>query len=150
MNIRKVKEIDIENNLLDLYIKGFNMHYENRKDIFPKRTSEELKEDLIKRINNQEETIFVIEDNNKILGYTSIEIKNKVSKTIWINEIMVDTNHQNKGYGTLLINEIYKFAEENNAKRIELNCWSFNKEALKFYNKLGFKEQRIIFEKKVD
>lgn len=126
------------------------MHYENRKDIFSKRTAEELRKNLIKRINNQEETIFVIEDNNKVIGYASIELKNKISKTIWINEIMVDTNHQNKGRGTLLINEIYKFAKENDAKRIELNCWSFNKEALEFYNKLGFKEQRIIFEKKVD
>lgn len=44
-------------------------------------------------------------------------------------------------------NEIYKFAKDNYCKRVEFNCWNFNSDALEFYNKLGFIEQRIVFEK---
>ncbi len=44
-------------------------------------------------------------------------------------------------------NEIHKFAKDNDCKRVELGCWSFNSNALEFYNKLGFIDQRIVFEK---
>ena len=41
MNIRIANDNDIDNNLLKLYIEAFNIHYENRKDIFIKKTDEE-------------------------------------------------------------------------------------------------------------
>ena len=43
--------------------------------------------------------------------------------------------------------EIHKFAKDNDCKRVEFNCWNFNSDALEFYNKLGFIEQIIVFEK---
>lgn len=43
--------------------------------------------------------------------------------------------------------EIHKFAKDNDCKRVKFNCWNFNSDALEFYNKLGFIEQRIVFEK---
>jgi len=43
--------------------------------------------------------------------------------------------------------EIHKFAKDNDCKRVEFNCLNFNSDALEFYNKLGFIEQRIVFEK---
>ena len=109
MNIRIANDNDIDNNLLKLYIEAFNMHYENRKDIFI----------------------------------------NKATNSIWIDEIIIDNDYKKKGYGKKLIMEVAKFAEKNNCKRIELNCWSFNRDALKFYEKIGFIQQRIIFEKEV-
>ena len=78
-----------------------------------------------------------------------MRIKDKVTKTIWIEEIIIDGNYRNKGYGKKMIEQINTFAKENECTRIELNCWSFNKNAINFYNKLGFAEQRVIFEKKV-
>ena len=69
MKIRKAESFDINNNLLNLYIKGFNMHYEKRKDIFQKKSRDELNNNLIEMINNPNEIIFVIDDNEKILGY---------------------------------------------------------------------------------
>lgn len=46
-------------------------------------------------------------------------------------------------------NEIHKFVKDNDCKRVEFNCWNFNSDALEFYNKLGFIEQRIVFEKEI-
>ena len=149
MIIRKAKESDINNNLLILYNEGYNMHYENRKDIFNSKKIMGLKNDLIDMLKNPEEFLFVIEEDNKILGYAALRIKDKVTKTIWIDEIIIDGNYRNKGYGKKMIEQINTFAKENECKRIELNCWSFNENALNFYNKLGFVEQRVIFEKKV-
>lgn len=149
MKIREATINDIDNNLLNLYIEGFNMHYENRKDIFTKRENDELKNYLIDMLNNEDKIIFVIEDNEVIVGYAALQIKNKTSKSIWIDEIIVDSNYRNKGYGKKLIDEIYKYAKENDCIRVELNCWSFNSGAHEFYDKLDFKQQRVVYEKEI-
>ena len=149
MIIRIANDNDIDNNLLKLYIEGFNMHYENRKDIFIKKTNEELKKDLINVLKSREKIILVIEVDNIIIGYATFQCKNKVSNSFWIDEIIIDENYRNQGYGKKLIDELSIFAKKHNCQRIELNCWSFNKDALKFYEKIGFTQQRIIFEKEV-
>ena len=149
MNIRVANANDIDSNLLKLYIEGFNMHYEKKKDIFVKKTKEELKNDLINTLKSTEEIILVIEINNIIIGYVKFKYNTKATKFIWIDEIVIDNDYKKKGYGKTLITEVTKFAKENNCKRIELNCWSFNKDALRFYEKIGFVQQRIIFEKEV-
>ena len=149
MKIRKANINDINNNLLNLYIEGYNMHYENRKDMFLKKSDDDLKSYLINTLKNSSEIILVIEIDNKIIGYAAIQYKGKLEKYLWINEIIIDSDYRNKGYGKKLIDEINLFAFKNNCKRIELNCWSFNEEALKFYEKIGFNQQRIVFEKEV-
>lgn len=149
MEIRIANEKDIDNNLLKVYIEGFNLHYKNRKDIFLEKTDEELKKDLINILNNPDEMIFVIDLNNKIIGYATFQCKNKVSNSVWIDEIIIDENYRNQGYGKKLIDELSIFAKKHNCQRIELNCWSFNRDALKFYEKIGFNQQRVIFEKEI-
>lgn len=149
MLIRQANKNDIDKNLLKLYIDGFYMHYNKRKDIFSYKGIEELKNNLIDMLENSNEVLFVIEKNENIIGYAALQIKDKNTKSIWIDEIIIDNNYRNNGYGKRLIDEILKFAKENKCQRIELNCWSFNDNALKFYDKLGFNPQRVIFEKEI-
>ncbi len=149
MIIRIAKKSDIDKNLFNLYIEGYNMHYEKRKDIFPNQSKDQLKDSLIEMLNNPNKTILVLDNNETIVGYASLQIKHKATKSIWIDEIIVDKKYQHKGYGKILIDEIYKFAKDNDCKRVELSCWSFNSNAIEFYNKLDFIEQRIVFEKEI-
>lgn len=149
MLIRQANKNDIDKNLLKLYIDGFYMHYNQRKDIFSNKETEDLKNNLIDLLENPNEILFVIEKNKNIIGYAALQIKDKTTKSIWLDEIIIDDNYKNNGYGKRLIDEISKFAKENECQRIELNCWSFNDGALKFYDKLGFKQQRVILEREV-
>lgn len=150
MNIRLANENDLNNNLLKLYIKGYNLHYENRKDIFTKRNEEDLKNDLVNMLNNPEEMILVANLNNIIVGYVAFVYKKRATKYVWIDEIIVDEKYKKHGYGTKLIREVEKYASINNCKRVELNCWAFNEEALKFYEKLGFTSQKVVLEKEIN
>ena len=149
MNIRIANDNDIDSNFLKLYIEGFKMHYENRKDIFIAKTDEELKKELINVLKNPEKIVLVVEIENVIIGYVEFKYSTKATKCIFIDQIFIDNDYKRKGYGRILIEEVIKFAKGNNCKRIELNCWSFNEDALKFYQKIGFMQQRIIFEKPV-
>lgn len=124
------------------------MHYENRKDIFVKRTNEKLRKDLINVLKNLDEIILVVENNDVIIGYVKFKYTTKVTKSIWIDEIIIDDDYKKKGYGKKLIKEVTKFAEKNNCKRIELNCWFFNRDALKFYEKLGLYNKELYLKKK--
>ena len=137
---------DIDNNLLKLYIEGFIVHYENRKDIFERQSIDDLRNKIIESLNSDEEKIIVIEDNNVIVGYLCYKIKRN---SLWIDEIVVGEKYRNNGYGKILMKEIENIAKEKKCKRVELNCWSFNKNALKFYENLGYTQQRIVFEKNI-
>lgn len=149
MLIRQANKQDIENNLLNLYIEGFDIHYQHRKDIFNSKKPQELKKKLIDAINDHDKYILAIDNNPQIIGFAMVEIQNKATKTMWIDEIVIDSSYRNKGYGKRLIIEIYNLAKEQHCKRVELCCWSFNDNGIKFYKKLGFSEQRIIFEKEI-
>ena len=149
MNIREAIDEDIDNGLFTLFVEGFNLHHDNRSDIFPDLDDEEKKCDFDKMFNDENKKIIVVEDDNKVVGYIEFQIKDKKTKSLWIDELFVDSNYRFKGYGRKLMEYAYLFAKNNGCSRVELNCWKFNDGANDFYNKLGYLEQRIVYEKNV-
>ena len=107
----------------------------------------DLKKDLIDLIENK--NVLVAEKNNNILGFIIFEIKDKRSKTLWIDQLVVDKKERGKGISSLLIKKAEEIAKKEKCVRVEFCCWSFNKHANEIYNHLGFKEQRVIFEKEI-
>ena len=64
MNIRRANINDIDNNLLNIFIDGFEFHLNGRKDIFDNnKKNDDLKKDLIDLIENK--NVLVAEKNNK-------------------------------------------------------------------------------------
>ncbi len=54
MNIRRANINDIDNNLLNIFIDGFEFHLNGRKDIFDNnKKNDDLKKDLIDLIENK-------------------------------------------------------------------------------------------------
>jgi ribosomal protein S18 acetylase RimI-like enzyme len=106
--------------------------------------------DFFKRMmENPNFYFFIIKDNGQNLGYTWIEIKEYQEsaflnsyRSIIIHQISIVLEHQNKGLGQQLMIKINEFAIERNINRIELDYWSNNKNAKKFYQKNGFNTYR--------
>lgn len=146
--IRELIKEDLNDTFFDIYYEGFLYHYNHRKDLFKKKTKEELKEYVFEQIENGLKIIGYFNDN-ELVGYLGYEIKEKATKFIWIDEFVITESERGKGYGTLLMEELNNIAEKEQVKRIELNVFSFNENAIKLYKKLGYKEQRIILEKEV-
>lgn len=147
MNIRKAKIDDIENNLLDLYIDGFRYHYNGRPDIFSNQDEVILKNDLINTITNS--NVLILESDKKILGFAVYQIKEKHDKVMWIDQLIIDEYFRHRGYGEKIIDRVTEIAKNEKCKRIEFSCWSFNKNALEMYKHIGYKEQKVIFEKNI-
>ncbi|OTW89177.1 GNAT family N-acetyltransferase [Bacillus thuringiensis serovar cameroun] len=125
------------------------LHIEGRPDIYAK-TSVSLDRNVYETwLNDTTIEIFVVEDNNKeILAYIILDIKEPSEnpklverKVLFIRNIGVSEICRGTGIGEILIQKAFEYAKDIQATSIELNVLEFNKKAIRFYEKLGFKTQ---------
>jgi len=122
-------------------------HYLNEPYIYEKTIEGHRTKEYIESIINGNNNIFIVlEEENKIIGflYAYEETKgqlpfHKKRKYIVIDNIAVDENYQNKGYGEKLLNYILEYAKNNMYNDIILNVYNFNEKAIRLYKKKGFK-----------
>lgn len=142
--IREANIEDIERGLLTVYIEGYRFHQNGRPDIFKDFTDSELKERLIEDFNRLVFLVLVLDD--EVIGYSAIEIKERFTKKLNIDQFVILEKYRGKNYGRKLIDYTKKYAKDKQCERIELNCWMFNTGGLEFYEHTDFKRQRIIYE----
>ena len=147
IKIREATINDIDNGLLDVFIAGYRYHQNGRPDIFSNISNETLKEDLIRYLDNL--ITIVILDGDIIVGYLSYKIKEKPTKKLDVDQLIISERYRGKGLGKKLMDEAKDIALRNECDRIELNCWMFNENALAMYEHIGYNRQRIIYEMKL-
>lgn len=144
--IREITREEFDKTFYDLNYEGYLYHYNHRKDILVKKTYEEIKEYALEKMDKGLKVLGYFKDD-KLIGFLSYYIWERATKYLWIDEFEITESERRKGYGTALMNEVREIAKREKLSRIELNCWAFNEDAIKFYEKLGYVEQRIVFEK---
>jgi len=130
-----------------------DIHVEGKPDVFKPGFGQELR-DFVKVIwNDPEQEIVVAEDDGVICGFAVLHHINKPENPfmkerdfIDIDEFCVDKDHRRKGAASEMVSFIKEFAREKGFKRIELNMWEFNQNALAFYEAAGFKTFRRYME----
>ncbi|MGN1164420.1 MAG: GNAT family N-acetyltransferase [Candidatus Ornithospirochaeta sp.] len=63
-----------------------------------------------------------------------------------IDEFGVREGYRRQGIARAMIEKIKKYARELGTTRIELNVWEFNKNAIAFYENVGFRTYRRYME----
>ena len=143
------KDIDDVSNLL----KQVNLvHHLGRPDLF-RKNNKYSKEELKELLKENDYHIFVYENEGRVVGHafciTKIQdetpLLNHV-KTLYIDDICVDSNQRGKGVATSLFEYVKKYAKDNEYYNITLNVWAFNDSAYKFYEKMGLNPQKITME----
>lgn len=87
--------------------------------------------------------IFVVEKNGNIIGYAiynkafSVELSGLYGE---IDEIYIKPSYRNQGIGTSFIGWIKKYSIKKNFKMLYLVTTLNNKNAQRFYRRLGFKK----------
>jgi GNAT superfamily N-acetyltransferase len=86
--------------------------------------------------------ILVSKDKNEITGYAFFFFTYSsflAKKTLYLEDIYVTQTQRTKGTGKLFFKELVKAAKKENCGRMEWCVLDWNKNAIKFYNKLGAK-----------
>ncbi len=87
-----------------------------------------------KEILSDTDSIYNYMDGNKVLGYLEIRL---VDGVVDIMNLFVNQENRKQGIATSLMNEMFEKEEYN---RIMLEVNEKNNEAIRLYNRLGFKE----------
>ena len=81
---------------------------------------------------------FVLKEDEKLLGFASIHVINKINRiSCIIEDVVIDSKYRGKGLGKLLIDHLIQFSKSLDSDKIILNSKESN---TKFYEKLGFKK----------
>lgn len=125
------------------------LHVNWRPDLFlsvDEVISKEYFEEMI-----QAKEIFVAKMQNEIVGYITFNIKEKSNpsmryrKQLQIEAICVDEKNRGKGIGTILLRYVKEFGKENDCTDMYLTVNEENENAIKAYEKFGFKVKSIAY-----
>ena len=101
-----------------------------------------IKEKIINRGKNQ--YWYVAEENGKVIGLGILmNHGNLRKKHVGVITLMVNSDNQNKGVGSLLMDKLINLSESLNIIRLELCVFRDNYKAINLYKKFGFKEEGI-------
>ena len=125
------------------------LHASWRPDIFLKVDEVIDKEEFKEKIQAKE--IYIAKTEEKIVGYMTLNIKQnsnpilKYKKYLTIEAICVDENERSKGIGTLLLYKAKKKGKEKGCTDLYLTVNKENENAIKIYEKLGFRVKNIAY-----
>lgn len=125
------------------------LHVKWRPDLYLDIDEVIKKKDLKEKIQSNE--IIVAKMQNNIVGYVTFNIQEKNNpimryrKQLQIEAICVDENNRCKGIGTELLKHLKNIAKEKNCTDMYLTVNEENINAIKLYEKFGFKVKSIAY-----
>jgi len=125
------------------------LHVNWRPDLFLDVEEVICKENFEEMI--QDKTIYIAKSKEDILGYATIKIAEKTNptmryrKVLSIEAICVDEESRGKGIGTVLLNHLKTIGKENGCTDMYLTVNEENENAIKVYEKFGFKIKSLAY-----
>ena len=152
MAVRFAKESELDRvNALRKQVN--DLHGAGRPDIFKPGFSKELQDHIRTIWNDPRQRIVVDERDGVLCGFAVLNHITRpenpfmrVRDYLDIDEFCVDETYRRTGVGTELIDFVRTYAKESGFDRIELNMWEFNRDALLFYESVGFQTYRRYME----
>lgn len=125
------------------------LHHEGRPDLFKNEARYFAEEAFAQRLQDPKYTVLIAEtEQGEVVGYAfAWVISNRNHPTyidfdcFYIDDICVLKRHRGKGIGSKLFAACKAVARECGCKNMELGVWSFNKDAIAFYESCGMKER---------
>ncbi len=153
MLIRRATNNDIPK-INDLLCQVLTVHHEGRPDIFKSNTKKYTDKELSDIIADDSRPIFVADVDGEVMGYAFCVFQQHVDnniltdiKTLYIDDLCVDETKRGLHIGTALYDFCLQFAKNQSCYNLTLNVWTCNKNALRFYERLGLVPQKICMEK---
>ena len=153
-NVRRAVNADIPK-IMDLLIQVDMVHHNGRPDIFNGPATKYTEEQLKNIIADDLTPVFVcVDDDNIPMGHAFCIHKQIIGdnvltdiKTLYIDDICVDEAARGKHVGKALYDYVIDYAKNAGYYNVTLNVWACNPGAMKFYESMGLKVQKIGMEK---
>ncbi len=101
---------------------------------------------------NQNQICFVAEENNTLVGYIVAvpkEFDYRRGTYLEIDNMGVLTEYRGKAVGTMLVEEVKKWAKDHDYNKLFVNSYFKNTSAVAFYKNNGFEEIDVSLEMKI-
>lgn len=84
-------------------------------------------------------TCFVAENKELILGMALVYFRFSTweGKSLHLEDLIVSSQHRNKGIGMALYNQVMRYAQQEDVNRVEWVVLDWNTNAINFYKKSG-------------
>lgn len=112
------------------------------------RDVDEFSNLVMKYVTEDDKKILLAKFDNKIVGMASMMLlprMNRKNPEMYIPDLIVGKEYQNKGIGKRLVESCIDFAKKNKCYRIRLESGNQRKEAHNFYRKIGFEQSALTF-----
>lgn len=126
-----------------------DLHRDGRPDLFKEEVRYFDEDSFNWRINEPTHFVLIAEgENGEALGYAFAWIRYIRDHSTYLdrNELYIDDvcvleKHQRQGIGRMIFDTLKEKAKENGCKTMELGVFSFNKNAIAFYESVGMTER---------
>lgn len=149
MEIRFAQAKDVPG-ILSLLRQVGRVHHQGRPDIFRSNAQKYGASQILAMLESGASPIFVAVEDNTVLGYGFCQFKKYELDPVitdhtelYIDDLCVDENHRKEGIGKAIYEEILRYARVRRCYNVTLNVWCCNPGAMKFYESLGMKPQKI-------
>ena len=153
MEIRRaaVSDTDSVNRLLRQVLE---VHHKGRPDLFKGGVKKYTDAQLSDILTDDSRPVFAAFEGEKLVGYAfCVFIEHPGDniltdiKTLYIDDLCVDESERGKHVGKALYEHVLDFAKRSGCYNVTLNVWTCNEGAIRFYEKMGLKPQKIGMEK---
>lgn len=124
------------------------LHYEGRPDLFQKEGRFYSEEAFSRLLADPDEWIWIAEADGKAVGYAFALVQRARNNAtfrdfnrFYIDDVCVSSACQRQGIGRMLMEECKRQARLSHCHTIDLGVWSFNRNAIAFYESCGLKER---------
>ena len=149
MEIRFAKAQDVPG-MITLLRQVGRVHHDGRPDLFRSNAQKYSPSQILDMLDKTDTPIFVAVEEDLVLGYgfcivEQVENHSVMNDrlTLYIDDLCVLENYRGKHIGSAIYEEILRYAKMRGCYNVTLNVWCCNESAMKFYENLGLKPQKI-------
>ena len=148
--VRRAEVGDIPT-ILKLLVQVDMVHHNGRPDIFRGPVTKYTAEELAEIFADDTRPVFVcVSGDGTVLGHAFCQLKElhghkllQDVRTLYVDDICVDEAARGKSVGRALYTHVRAFAKDEKCDSITLNVWACNPTAIRFYEAMGMKPQKI-------
>ena len=149
MEIRFAKAQDVPG-MIKLLQQVGKVHHQGRPDIFRVNAQKYSPSQLLSMLDKPDLPLFVAVEEGKVLGYGICQMETYRQHsvmcdrvTLYIDDLCVLEDCRGKHIGSAIYQHILEYAKYRGCYNVTLNVWCCNESAMKFYEKMGLKPQKI-------